>query len=309
MERSNDHLATTRLSPPLVLRGRVGVGAVRRVPDGLLALLALLALAASSARAEGIDAPPPALEGVGVTEKLNAQLPLDLSFTDDTGQIVKLRDLFAGRRPIVLQLGYYGCPMLCGLVSRGLVDAAKEIPLRVNSDYDVLYISIDPSETSKLAAMKKASYIAEYGHPESAPGWRFLVGDAKSIEQLTTAAGFGFRWDPVQKQFAHTAVLILCTPDGHISRYLYGVQFPARTLRLSLVEASQGKVTSTSDQFLLMCYHYDPKTGRYALAAMSIMRAGGALTAVILFGVIVTLLRREFRRRRIVASRGFEPRT
>jgi len=236
---------------------------------------------------------PGELEGVGITEQLGKVAPLDLTFTDSAGKPVALRQYFRQNRPVILNLGYFGCPMLCGLVMNGLLEAMREIDMMPGRDYDVLSISFDPSETSVLARLKKQNYIKEFGHPEAAGGWHFLVGDEQSTKKLTEAVGYGFKWNAPRGEFAHAAVIIVLTPDGTVSRYLYGVQFPPRTLRLSLVEASQGKIGSTLDRILLYCFHYDAGAGEYTPAAMNIMRLGGGVTAAALAGLIGFALLRE----------------
>lgn len=248
-----------------------------------------------AARAEPL---PPGLEGVGVTEKPESQVPLDAVFRDEDGREVRLGDFFRAGKPVILNLGYYGCPMLCGLVANGLVAGLKDLPWNAGQEFGVVTVSIDPNETPTLARLKKQSYLRELGRPVAAAGWHFLTGREPDIRALTEAVGFGFRWNEERREFAHAAVLIVLTPQGTVSRYLYGIEFDARTLRLSLVEAAEGKVGSPLDRILLYCFHYDASERRYALAAVKLMRAGGLVTALAVTGALALLWRREKRRRR-----------
>jgi protein SCO1/2 len=247
--------------------------------------------AATPERAEAL---PPELEGVGIDEHLNAQLPLDLEFTDHAGKKVRLRDYFDGQHPVVLTLNYYKCPMLCGLMLNGLLDALRQLDWTAGEQFQVVTISFDPLETYQLAAIKRRNYLAQYERPAAASGWPFLVGRKASIDPLLEASGYRIRWNEKQQQWMHITALIICTPDGRISRYLYGVLFEPKTLRLSLVEASQGKIGSTLDRVLLYCYHYEG--GTYTLTAMNIVRAGGMLTLLVLGTLLIVFWRRERRR-------------
>ena len=248
-------------------------------------------------RTPRMEAAPEELKNITVDEHLNTQLPLDLTFTDERNQTVQLGQYFSGNKPVVLQLGYYGCPMLCDLVSRGLTKSLKTVELNAGSDFEVVFISIDPHEDWTLAQGKKRSYVTEYDRPGSAGGWHFLTGREPQIKQVAKAVGFNYKWVASASQFSHPAGLILCSPEGKISRYLYGVKFDEKTLRLSLVEASEGKVGSTGDRFLLTCFQYDGHQGRYAFVAMSLMRWGAALTLIVLTIVMIWLFRRDARRR------------
>jgi protein SCO1 len=267
-------------------------------------LLAALALPAAAAPATA-PAPdfqrseplPRELRDVGITEHLNQPVPLDAMLCDEQGKPVRLRDYVRGDKPVILNLGYYGCPMLCGLVINGLVASLQELSFTPGEQFEVVTVSINPAEKFPLAAAKKKNVMEELARPAAAKGWHFLTGDEAPVRQLADAVGFGYRWDPAQRQFIHAAVLIVLTPDGRVSRYLYGVQFPAKTLRLSLVEAGEGRIGSTADQLLLYCFHYDPDRGSYTLAALNLMRLGGVLTVLALAGLIARALRREFRRR------------
>lgn len=240
-----------------------------------------------------IERVPPETVGVGVSEKLGATIPLETRFFDEQGQSVTLGQLVKGDKPIVLNLGYYGCPMLCGLVINGMIDTFKELVFTPGNQFRVITVSIDPTEKFPLAIEKKRHVITELGRVEAAGGWHFLTGEEREIKRLTEAVGFGYRWDSTQRQYVHTAVMILLTPDGRISRYLYGIQFPAQTVRLSLVEAGEGKIGSPMDQLLLYCFHFDPNTGSYSLAAMNLMRFGAMVSVLLLAGFVGVSLWRE----------------
>lgn len=242
------------------------------------------------------DPAPKALEGVGVTEKLNDQIPLDLLFTNEQGKDVRLADFFKPGRPVILQLGYYGCPMLCGLVMNGMTESMKGIDWTPGSEYEVLSISIDPSETPTLAREKKRNYLAELDKPGAAPGWHFLTSKPDAVKTLADAVGFEYHWDDRTQQFAHPAVLTILSPSGKVMRYLYGIKFPPKTLRLSLVEASEGKAGSTVDQIILYCFHFDPTAGKYSITAMRLMRLAGVLTVLALGSAIGIALLREHHR-------------
>ncbi len=276
-------------------------------------LLACTLLCATAARgqppaplappAERADVLPPELEGIGIDEHLDAQLPLDLEFTDHAGKKVRLRDYFDGQHPVVLTLNYYKCPMLCGLMLNGLLDSLRQLDWTAGEQFQVVTVSFDPLETYQLASIKRQNYLAQYERPAAAHGWPFLVGRKASIDTLLEATGYRIRWDEKQQQWIHITALVICTPDGRISRYLYGVLFEPKTLRLSLVEASQGKIGSTLDRVLLYCYHYEG--GTYTLAALNIVRAGGVLTLVLLGTLLFVFWRRE-RRSKLTKTTALE---
>jgi protein SCO1/2 len=272
---------------------------------GMLTLL--LALGFTPAFAQEVNTPPPAqeepadradplpdeLEGVGVEEKLNAQLPLETPFLNEQGKEVKLGNFFQGNKPVLLTLVYYRCPMLCNLILNGVIDAMKPLDIMPGEDFEIVTISFDPLETPQLAQFKKQNYLQEYGKPEAAQGWHFLTGKEKNIQAVADAVGFHYKYNTETEEYMHASSIFICTPDGRISRYLYGIMYDPQTLRLSLIEASEGKIGSTLDQILLYCFHYDSATGRYAPVAMNIMRAGGALTFLILAAVLSVFWRRE----------------
>lgn len=238
----------------------------------------------------------PQLEGVGLDEHVGNVVPTDLEFADESGRIVKMGDLMRGK-PTVLVLGYYGCPMLCGLVLNGFLDAAKLMPWTVGREYDVVYVSIDPSEQPPLAAGKKESTLRSYGRPGAETGWHFLTGTQAATSTLAASIGFRYRYVESRKEWAHPSVITLVGSDGRISRYLYGIQYDPRTVRLGLTEAGQGKTGSTMDQFLLYCFHYDENEGRYVIAAQNVMRAGGAITLAVLSVWLIPIWWRAARRR------------
>jgi protein SCO1/2 len=238
---------------------------------------------------------PDAMKDVGIDEKPDAQLPMDTRFTDEMGRSVTLRDCIANGKPAILQLGYFGCPMLCDLVSQGMLDSMRTLDLQMAKDFNVINISFDPRETKNDAYLKKKGFAQRYGRPGPAEGWHFLVGEKDAVKAVADAVGFKYKWVEESQQFSHAAAIIVLTPDGRVSRYLYGVKFPEQTLRLSLVEASQGKIGSTTDQVLLLCFHYSPTEGRYTLAAMGLMRIGGVLTMLVLGTVLVRLFVKERR--------------
>lgn len=229
-----------------------------------------------------IDETPDAVDGLGVTEHLNEVLPLDTRFTDDRGALIRLGDYFDGEKPVILSLNYSNCPMLCQQQLNGLVRTLSEMDASVGEDFHVVSISIDPRESYQKASETRMRYYQEYDRPGTADGWHFLVGDVTSIMAVAKATGFQYRYVPERKEYAHTAVLMLCTPDGRISRYIYGVQFDEPTLRLSLVEASEGKIGTTVDQIILTCFMYDETAGRYGPQAVRLMQLGAFTTVACL---------------------------
>lgn len=240
---------------------------------------------------------PEELQGIRIEERLDLQLPLDLEFVNEAGQPVTLGSYFDGKRPVILTLVYFGCPMLCGLVSNAQMQAMKDISgWTPGEQYQAVTVSFDPRETHELAALKKQNYVNEYGDSAAGQGWHFLTGRQDQIEKLAGATGFRYRWDEKSKQFAHAAALIIVTPDGRISRYLHGVGYDPKVLRLSLVEASEGKIGTTTDSVLLYCFQYDPTRGSYTLAARNLMSAGGVLTVLIMTAWLVPVWVRGSRR-------------
>jgi protein SCO1/2 len=255
------------------------------------ALLALTVITPLSAETAPAKKPrPPLLKGVGFDQQLNAQVPLDLQFVDETGTPVKLGDYF-GEKPVILVLAYYQCPRLCNLVLNGLVQAMLETPFTVGEEFNVVTVSFDPRETWRLAAEKKNSYLRRYAKPGAAGGWHFLTGEQPQIKQLTDSVGFHYKYDPQKDQYVHASGIMILTPQGRVSRYFYDVRYPGRDLRLGLVEASQNKIGSPVDQILLYCFHYDPAVGRYSASVMAFIRIGGVLTVLAVGGLFWLLLR------------------
>jgi protein SCO1 len=262
------------------------------------AAAALLALAPGAAAQLASDpmqssgVRPELLKQVGIDQKLNQTIPLNLAFRDENGQTVQLAQFF-GQKPVILTLVYYNCPMLCTQVLNGVESGLKELQTDIGKQFEVVTVSIDPTESHVLAKVKQEMYVGMYGRPAAAQGWHFLTGDEPQIKQLADAVGFRYAYDPDTKQFAHASAIMLLTPEGKISRYFYGIQYPSRELRLGLVEASEGKIGTPVDQVLLFCYHYDPKTGKYGLLISRVIQAGGALTVFVLGVAMLILFRGE----------------
>ena len=237
---------------------------------------------------------PPALQNVGFEPPLNGRMPLDLYFRDETGRDVQLREFF-GQKPVVLAFVYYNCPMLCDQVQMGVVGALRMLSFNPGRDYEVVFISFDPSDTPELAADKKKAAVKRFNRPETVAGWHFLTGSQESIEAATSAANFRFRYDAKSKLFAHASGVMLLTADGRISRYFYGVEYPGRDMRLGLVDASAGKIGTPIDHVLLFCYHYDPSSATYSASILRIIRLGSILTVLSIVGGIWFSRRRELR--------------
>jgi protein SCO1 len=235
----------------------------------------------------------PGLQFVGIEQHLNAEIPADLAFRDELGNNVKLGDYFAKGRPVILNLGYYQCPMLCGEVLQGLTGSLKVLSFNVGKDFDVVTVSFDPHETPDMAATKKRDIMRRYGRAGADQGWHFLTGPAESINALTRAVGFQFQWDEKTQQYAHATTIVVLTPDRRVSKYFYGVEFPPKDLRLGLVEASQNKIGTFTDQMLLYCYHYDPRTGKYGAIISRIMSIAGGATILFLGAFIFILYRAD----------------
>ena len=261
------------------------------------AVLALLVPAIASAQMGPVPPPPMAatpgvLQEIGFDQKLGDALPLDLAFKDETGKDVKLRDYF-GTKPVVLSLVYYECPMLCTISLNGLAGALEVLSFVPGQEFEVLTVSFDPKEGPVLAAAKKKAYMARHERPEAAKGWHFLTGPRESVEALTRAVGFRYVWDEATKQWAHPAGILVATPEGRVSHYLFGVEYSPKDLRLALVDAAGGKIGNPVDAFLLYCYQYDPETGRYSASILNLVRVAGLLTVVALGGFILTTTMRR----------------
>jgi len=264
---------------------------------GATIAVALLACAASATAQltgplQDIGVRPELLKNVGIDQKLDGEIPLDLAFRDERSHSVVLRQFF-GQKPVILSLVYYNCPMLCTQVLNGLMRSLKEVPLDMGQQYDVISVSIDPTERPVLAEAKHAMYTGIYGRPGAAEGWHFLTGDAPQIKQLADSVGFRYAYDPDSKQFAHASGIIILTPQGRISRYFYGIQYPERDLRLGLVEASGGNIGTLADEVLLFCYHYDPITGKYGLLISRIIKLAGGLTVLGIAALLLVLSRNQ----------------
>ncbi len=273
-----------------------------RFQNSLWIAAALVSLTASGSGqgmysgAGGIMAPsanvkPPGLNNVGIEQKLNQQLPLNLSFRDETGRTVKLGDYFSNK-PVILSLVYYRCPMLCGELLSGLEGSLKAMSFDVGKDFDVVTVSFDPKDTPADATEKKASVLKHYQRVGAAEGWHFLTGSQESITALTNAVGFSYDYDAKSGQFAHSTAIMVITPEGKIAQYYYGVEFPPRDLRLGLVQASQNKIGTLADQVLLYCYHYDPQSGKYGAIISHMIQLAGGATLLSLGTVLIILFRR-----------------
>jgi protein SCO1/2 len=274
-------------------RGKGTMSLVRQVSVALV-LLCVIALNQKTP-AQTIDSPPadqrpPMLQKVGIQQQLNQQIPPDLEFRDESGQPVRLGQYFA-RRPLILNLVYYNCPMLCGEVLNGLTSSLKVMKLDLGRDFDIITVSFDPRETPALATAKKAIYLQRYHRPGADAGWHFLTGTQQSIVRLTQAAGFQYQFDGRTGQFAHATAILVLTPQGKISQYYYGVEYSPRDLRLGLIQASNNQIGTLIDQVLLYCYHYNPATGKYGAMVTRLMRVSAAATILILGALIVVLFR------------------
>jgi len=236
---------------------------------------------------------PRALQNVGFEPPLNGAMPLDLPFRDETGRTVQLREYFGQQKPVVLAFVYYGCPMLCDQVQQGVVGSLRMFTFNPGRDYDVVFISFDPRETPDMAAEKKKKALVHFRRPETDSGWHFLTGSKESIDAVTKAANFRYTFDAKSNLFAHASGVMLLTPDGHISRYFYGVEYPGRDMRLGLVDASAGKIGSPIDHVLLFCYHYDPTAAVYSASILKLIRLAGVLTILCIVGGILISRRRE----------------
>lgn len=241
---------------------------------------------------------PSLLNDVGIDQRLNQQVPLDLMFRDETGRSVPLQTYF-GKKPVVLALIYYNCPMLCTLVLNGLIQSLNTMSFVAGKEFDVIAVSFDPRETSELATGKKRAYLERYIVKGTESGWHFLTGDESSIKALTQTVGFRYAYDAEKDLFAHASGVIVLTPEGKISRYFYGVEYPPRDLRLGLVEASENKIGSPVDQLLLMCYHYDPTTGKYGAVVMNVVRLAGTITLIIIISFIVLTIRKDRKKQKL----------
>lgn len=277
-------------------------------------LLAAVLAAPGMARAQGMGMPPPPevdpaskrpriLEKVGIDQKIGQQLPLDLKFTDESGRDVRLGDYF-GKRPVVLALAYYECPMLCTQVLNGMTAALKTISFDAGKAFDVVVVSINPREGPQLASEKKKTYVEHYGRPQTAGAWHFLTGTDPAIHALADAIGFRYAYDEAIQQYAHAAAIYVVTPQGAVARYFLGIDFPENDLRYALIEASNNRLGTMADQVILFCYHYDPATGRYGADTLLAVRIGGVLTVLTFLTFALVSARLERKRSRMEARHG-----
>ncbi len=274
--------------------------------SALLSFTFIFGVIAQSVSAQRAEQTPEELIDVEIEEHLNAALPLNLEFKNERDQTVKLKNYFGNDKPVILTLVYFRCPMLCGLLLNGMLEGLKELKMSAGEEFEIVTLSFDPLETPALAQRKKQSMLKEYGRAGADKGWHFLTGRENNIKRLTETIGFKYTFVEERNEYAHAAAIFVCTPDGRISRYLYGIQYDHQTLRLSLVEASNGNIGNTLDQIMLYCYHYDPDSRRYAPVAMNIMRAGGILTVIILGTVLTVFWVRESRRKKAIVEENGE---
>jgi protein SCO1/2 len=262
----------------------------------ILAFTLLSGSAWSQGMSRGIMSPPasvrpPGLQHVGIQQNLNEQIPADLAFTDESGRAVKLGDYF-GKKPMILNLVYFTCPMLCGEELNGLESALRILKFDVGKEFDVITVSFDPKDTPDAAAKKKAEILKRYKRSGAEQGWHFLVGNQGAIDKIAKAAGFEFEYDAKTQQFAHSTAIMVLTPQGKIAQYYYGIDYPPKDLRLAIVDASQEKTGTLVDELLLYCYHYDPEKGKYSATVMRILRLAGVATLLCLGTLFIVLFRR-----------------
>src|SRR3954451_14556599 len=282
---------------------------VQRLSTLMLSALvagSLLVAAPRSARADLVpqseqverkDPLPRRLLGIDVKEHLSAPVPMDLGFQDENGKPVTLKDYFDGSVPVILTMNYSNCPMLCSLQLTGLVEGLKKVDWTIGKEYRIVTVSYDPTETQELAHRTKARYLAQYARPGSEGGWHFLHGSENNVQAMAKSLGISYHYNEARKEYVHPATVVLSTPSGKIDRYLYGLDYPEKTLHLSLVESSEGKIGTTVDQLILFCFHYDANEGRYAPIARNIMRAGGGVTVFQLAGFLTVLSKRGNKRK------------
>jgi protein SCO1 len=277
---------------------RFGKFGVIRTAFGAAAMACIAACAAQPALAQlsdpmqSVGVRPDLLKDVGIDQKLNQQVPLNLTFKDENGNTVQLGQFF-GQKPVILSLVYFNCPMLCTQVLNGEEASMKGLPMDAGNQFEAVTVSIDPSDKPVMASVKKQMYVGMYGRPNAAQGWHFLTGDAPQIKALADSVGFRYAYDADSKQFAHASAIMVLTPQGKISKYFYGIEYSPRDLRLGLVEASNEKIGTPVDSVLLFCYHYDPSTGKYGLIINRLIQAGGLITVLAIGITMLVLFRRE----------------
>jgi protein SCO1 len=281
--------------------------AVARIGPCLVVIAALLPVAlVAPANAQQQTSPGELVGRVGLDQKLNQPLPLDLNFRDEQGHEVRLGDYF-GDKPVVLSLVQFRCRMLCTQVLNGLLVSSQAVPFTIGQDYTVLSVSIDPREGADLAADKKEKYVGRYRREGAAAGWHFLTGDQQAIDRLAEAVGYRYHYDARSDQYAHPSGIVVVTPQGRISRYFYGIDYHPKDLRLGLVESSENRIGSPVDQFLLMCFHYDPTTGKYGLVIANVLRLAGLVTVLLLGGFLGISFRQEYQRSKKPATEQQPP--
>jgi protein SCO1 len=235
---------------------------------------------------------PPVLDGVGIEQKLDSPVPLETKFKDEDGNEVELNKYFVKGKPVIIALVYYECPMLCNEVLNGLTGSLKALSLNPGKDFEVVAISFNPKETPELAKAKKETYMKKFNRTGTENGWHFLTGSEENIENVAQAVGFRYKkTDDPNNAYAHAGGIMIATPEGKLSRYLYGIDYAPKDVKLALIESSANKIGSSADQLLLYCYHYDPSTGKYGLAIMRIIRLGGVLTIIGMAGLLLILWR------------------
>ncbi len=260
----------------------------------ITAFWATATAAASAAFAATPNTLPADLQGVGIDQKLNAALPLDTVFRDESGASVRLGSYF-GKRPVLLVPVYFRCPMLCSQILSGVVSGLRPLALQPGRDFEIVAFSFDPGDTPQDATAKREQYVRRYSHSAGTNGWHFLTGSQKSIDALTRAIGFHYRWDPKSGMFIHASGVMIATPEGKLARYFYGVEYQPKDLKLGLIEASNNTIGSPVDQVLLFCYHYDPATGKYSLLVLNTLKLAGILTVIAGFAALFVFWRRDIR--------------
>ena len=281
------------------LAHRIARSSKRRLAAVALSAVACLGglTTTTSAHAQAMgtqeEATPRELRSVKVDEQLDAPIPLDATFRDQDGKSVRLGSLIDGKRPTLLTFAYFNCPVLCSLILNSAVSSMSKIPWTIGKEFDVITISIDPHETLERTKSKRESLLGQYGRAEAEHGWHFLVGDEKQIARVTDAVGYRFHYDEESQQFAHPGTLVFLQPNGHVSRYLYGLEYPPTNVRIALLEAAQGKLISTVEQVMLFCYRYDAHEGKYVIVATRVMQVGAGGIGLVLFGFLAMLWYRE----------------
>ncbi|MFB3916870.1 MAG: SCO family protein [Terriglobales bacterium] len=280
----------------------------KQLPWILVLLLAgALPTAAQMTRAPRVEVLPPGLGRVNIEQHLGQQVPLDLLFRDESGRTVALGQYFNNGKPVILNLVYLNCPVMCSEVMNSLTGSLRVLNFDLGAQFNVLTVSFDPRENPALAATKKKEYLARYGRPGAEVGWHFLTGDSSSVTALTDVVGFHYQWDPKTQQFAHATGIIILTPQGRIAQYYYGAEYSPRDLRLGLIQASQSRIGTLADRVLLYCYRYDPRVGRYGAMVTRIVQVAGGATVILLGGLLLFLFRSDPQQRRTNAVSEHQP--